>query len=152
MELPLVGRSRELASLRAAIDAAKRGSGALVELVGETGVGKSRLIAEAGKFAQDMVRLRATCEVYTRDTPYHAWRGPLRALLGVSDHEPESVVLNRLRSEIESAQPDLIARSTTLAIGGEARIKRHTAMGASTNRGYLRADTRKSADPGASRR
>ncbi len=116
MELPLVGRSRELGTLRAAIDAAKRGSGALVELVGETGVGKSRLIAEAGRYAQGMVRLRATCEVYTRDTPYHTWRGPLRALLGVPEHEDEAVVLGRLRAEIESAQPDLLPWLSLIAI------------------------------------
>src|SRR6185312_10940013 len=45
LELPLVGRGRELDVLRRAIDSARRGSGALVELVGETGAGKSRLIA-----------------------------------------------------------------------------------------------------------
>jgi class 3 adenylate cyclase/tetratricopeptide (TPR) repeat protein len=116
MEVPLVGRSRELGTLRAAIDAARRGSGALVELVGETGTGKSRLIAEAGKFAEGMVRLRATCEVYTRDTPYHTWRGPLRALLGVSEHEPDDAVLSRLRAEIESAQPDLLPWLSLIAI------------------------------------
>jgi class 3 adenylate cyclase/tetratricopeptide (TPR) repeat protein len=116
LELPLVGRGRELDVLRRAIDSARRGSGALVELVGETGAGKSRLIAEAGKFAQGMVHLRATSEVYTRDTPYHTWRGPLRALLGVSEHEPESVVLSRLRSEIETAQPDLLPWLSLIAI------------------------------------
>ena len=116
MELPLVGRTRELEVLRAAVDDARRGAGTLIELVGETGVGKSRLIAEAGTFAQGMVRLRATCEVYTRDTPYHTWRGPLRALLGVSEHEPESVVLSRLRAEIESAQPDLMPWLSLIAI------------------------------------
>ena len=116
MELPLTGRSRELGALRSAIDAAKHGSGALVELVGETGVGKSRLIAEAGNFAQGMVHLRATSEVYTRDTPYHTWRGPLRSLLGVSEHEGEGAVLDRLRAEIASSQPDLLPWLSLIAI------------------------------------
>lgn len=116
LELPLVGRSRELDLLRAAVDDARRGAGTLIEIVGETGVGKSRLIAEAGKFADGMVRLRATCEVYTRDTPYHAWRGPLRALLGLSHQEPQAVVLDRLRAEIESAQPDLLPWLSLIAI------------------------------------
>jgi class 3 adenylate cyclase/tetratricopeptide (TPR) repeat protein len=116
MELPLVGRSRELDALRRAVDAARRGSGTLIELVGETGSGKSRLIAEAGRFAHGMVRVRATCEVYTRDTPYHTWHGPLRVLLGVVGNEPESVVLTRLRAEIESAQPDLLPWLSLIAI------------------------------------
>jgi len=116
LELPLVGRDRELGQLRSAIDGARRGSGTLIELVGETGVGKSRLIAEAGKFAGDMVRLRATCEVYTRDTPYHTWRDPLRALLGLRAGVSEDVVLGRLRDEIESVQPDLAPWLSLIAI------------------------------------
>jgi AAA ATPase domain len=116
LELPLVGRSRELEVLRAAVDDARRGAGRLIELVGEAGVGKSRLIAEAGKFAEGMVRLRATCEVYTRDTPYAAWRDPLGALLGIGRDEPDDVVLGRLRAEIESSQPDLLPWLSLIAI------------------------------------
>jgi class 3 adenylate cyclase/tetratricopeptide (TPR) repeat protein len=116
LELPLVGRERELGELRAAVDSARRGSGALIELVGETGVGKSRLIAEAGKFARGMVRLRATCEVYTRDTPYHTWRDPLRKLLGVGIDEPDDVVARRLRTQIESVESDLLPWLSLIAI------------------------------------
>ncbi len=116
LELPLVGRERELAELRTAIDGARRGSGALIEIVGEAGAGKSRLVAEAGTFATGMVRLRATCEVYTRDTPYHAWREPLRKLLGLGGHEPHEVILGRLQAEIESAQPDLMPWLSLIAM------------------------------------
>jgi class 3 adenylate cyclase/tetratricopeptide (TPR) repeat protein len=116
LELPLVGRSRELDVLRAAVDDARRGAGSLIEIVGETGIGKSRLIAEAGKFAEGMVRLRATCEVYTRDTPYHAWRDVLRALLGLGVQEPAEVVLGRLRAELEAVQPELLPWLSLIAI------------------------------------
>ncbi len=88
LELPLVGRAGELSQLRSAITAAQRGSGSLVELVGETGSGKSRLLAEAARLARGMVSLRAACEVYTRDTPYAAWRDLLRQLLGVAADAP----------------------------------------------------------------
>lgn len=46
-QLPLMGRDGELATLRAAIEQAARGSGSLIEIVGETGSGKSRLLSEA---------------------------------------------------------------------------------------------------------
>jgi len=107
LELPLVGRARELDQLRAAVAGAHRGSGSLVELVGETGSGKSRLLAEAVQLATGMVSLRAACEVYTRDTPYSAWRGLLRQVLGVAAGAPDDEVRNRLREEIDEVDPSL---------------------------------------------
>ncbi len=122
MELPLVGRSSELEAVRAAIDAARRGSGSLIELVGETGSGKSRLLAEADRLAAGMVRLRASCEVYTRDTPYHAARGPARALLGLSGSESPEVVVETLREQVESAAPDLLPWLSLIAILFDAEV------------------------------
>ncbi|WP_372729696.1 BREX system ATP-binding domain-containing protein, partial [Nocardioides sp.] len=43
----LVGREEELATLRAGLDAVAGGQGRLVEVVGDIGTGKSRLLAEA---------------------------------------------------------------------------------------------------------
>ena len=122
MEVPLVGRAAELEQLRSAIERARHGSGSLIELVGQTGSGKSRLMAEAVSFAHGMVHLRVTCEVYTRDAPYHAWRGPLRALLGLGGDEPESTVADRLRAELESVDPGLLPWVSLLAIVFDVEI------------------------------
>ncbi len=116
LELPMIGRRLELDQLRAAIDRARRGSGALIELVGETGSGKSRLLAEAASIGSGMVLLSAGCEVYTRDTPYSAWGGLLRQLLDVDADAPEDVVLSRLRAEIEITQPELLPWLSLIAI------------------------------------
>ena len=80
------------------------------------GSGKSRLLAEAASTGRGMSRLRAGCEVYTRDTPYSVWRGLLRQLLGVASDAPESLVLGRLRDEIESNHPDLLPWLSLIAI------------------------------------
>lgn len=45
-DTPLIGRGAELVRLRAAVDGAVRGSGRVVAIVGEAGIGKSRLVAE----------------------------------------------------------------------------------------------------------
>ena len=122
MEVPLVGRAAELEQLRSAIERARHGSGSLIELMGQTGSGKSRLMAEAVSFAHGMVHLRVTCEVYTRDAPYHAWRGPLRALLGLGGDEPESTVADRLRAELKSVDPGLLPWISLLAIVFDVEI------------------------------
>ena len=45
MEVPIVGRSHELAQARAALVAASGGAGRLVLVSGEPGIGKTRLAA-----------------------------------------------------------------------------------------------------------
>jgi len=126
LELPLLGRRSELDQLRSAIQRARRGSGTLIELVGEPGSGKSRLLAEASKLGAGMTELRAGCEVYTRDTPYSAWRGLLRQLLGVDPDAPDRVVAARLRAEIEAEHPDLLPWLSLIAIAADVDIPAST--------------------------
>ena len=96
-------RARARSARDAAIDGARRGSGALIELVGETGSGKSRLLAEARQLAEGMRVLRATCEVFTRDTPYfrlaRSAAPAARGRLG----RPGALVLERLEDEVGMA-------------------------------------------------
>ena len=67
--LPLVGRDGDLEQLRQAIEAPAEAAAALIELVGETGSGKSRLLAEARDLADGLTVRRTACEVYSRQTP-----------------------------------------------------------------------------------
>ncbi len=120
--LPLVGRQSELDQLRWSIARARRGLGTLTELVGEAGSGKSRLLAEADRIGEGMTVLRTGCEVYTRDTPYSAWRDLLRQLLGVDPHDPEHVVLDRLGAELEGNHPDLLPWLSLIAIVLDAEV------------------------------
>lgn len=114
--VPLVGRQREVDLLRTAIAGARRGGGALIELVGEVGSGKSRLLGEARDIGEGMNLLHSACEVYTRDTPYAVWRDLLRQLLGLGWDDPESVVLARLEAELRRTQPDLLPWLPLIAI------------------------------------
>ncbi len=123
LELPLVGRARELDELRSAIAGARHGSGSLIELVGETGSGKSRLLAESERLATGMVSLRAACEVYTRDTPYSAWRELLRQLLGVASDARDDDVRQRLTAEIELVDPELEPWTSLMAIVLDVEVR-----------------------------
>jgi class 3 adenylate cyclase/tetratricopeptide (TPR) repeat protein len=122
-QLPLIGRDKELATLRAAIERARNGSGGLVEITGETGTGKSRLLSEAGDSAAGMRTVHATCEAYTRDVPYYAWREPLRQLLGIGWDDPHASAVDQLRAHLEAHADDLLPwlPLIAIAIGAEAQ-------------------------------
>jgi class 3 adenylate cyclase/tetratricopeptide (TPR) repeat protein len=104
---PMVGREAEMSALRSALDDARRGRGRLVEIVGEPGIGKSRLLEEITVEAGDLVSLPTACETYATSTAYHPFRSLLRRLLGVDDDAPDAEVLERLRSIVMTNAPAL---------------------------------------------
>jgi class 3 adenylate cyclase/tetratricopeptide (TPR) repeat protein len=114
--LPLIGRAHELSILRDSLERAQGGCGAFIELIGETGSGKSRLLSEALKLAGSMPLVHTTCESYTQAVPYVGWRDPIRLLIGVAPEDDEHTVLERLRAHVEELHPDLIPWLPLLAI------------------------------------
>ncbi len=103
---PLVGRETEVAALADAIAGARDGRGRLVEIVGEPGIGKSRLVAEARTLAAGFARFHVACEAYESSTPYFAIRALLRATLGLGE-EDEEAALAGLVASVRSAAPEL---------------------------------------------
>ncbi|MEA3018579.1 MAG: hypothetical protein QOI47_103, partial [Actinomycetota bacterium] len=79
--LPLVGRDVELECLVAAADTARGGSGSLVELVGDMGSGKSRLVEELLLRVPDMRAIVVPCEPYQQATPFHPFTRVLQRLV-----------------------------------------------------------------------
>ena len=78
---PLVGRERELATLRAGLDAARAGERRVIQLVGEPGIGKSRLVSAVREETSDMNVLPIQCGPYAARTPYLAMRRGLRGAI-----------------------------------------------------------------------
>ena len=105
---PLVGRDTELAVLDDALDDARRGRGRLVDLVGEPGIGKSRLVEELLSHAEGAVVLVAGCEEYESSTPYHPIRHLLRDVLGIPAAAGVQDVVDRLRHRVEANAPELV--------------------------------------------
>jgi class 3 adenylate cyclase/tetratricopeptide (TPR) repeat protein len=101
----IVDRADVLAVAIPAVDAAGTGSGSLVVLEGEPGIGKSRLVEELVRHAQSagvrpLVGLAAEIE---SSTPYHAWRKVFDGLLGIdATLEPAT----RRRVVLETLAPD----------------------------------------------
>ena len=111
--VPMLGRERELAELVAAIDAAAGGATQLVMVEAETGMGKSRLLAEFHRhtLASGGVVLNGYADRIERDVPYRGWRDVLARLLDVdlaaSDTAQREAVLAALGPEF-AAQAALL--------------------------------------------
>ena len=102
-----IGRQSELETLQSAVANVFAGQGAVVQLVGDPGLGKSRLLREAvaSVSAESLLSLRA--EPYGVDSPYRLFRDPLRALLGI-DRGDADLMRDALRRSVTRADPMLL--------------------------------------------
>jgi class 3 adenylate cyclase/tetratricopeptide (TPR) repeat protein len=105
-ETPLVGRDKEMAVLMGAADSARIGRGRLVELIGEPGIGKSRLVEEL-ETRSGIASFWAVCDQYESSTPYFSFRGLLHDLIDAPREAAPSDVESRLRRSLAEAAPDL---------------------------------------------
>ncbi len=89
---PLIGRAVELGRLRAALESVFGGRGALLHVVGEAGVGKSRLIREFRGGVDTLVtQFVSRCASFETDTPYAVVARLLRFVFGVPRGTEESL-------------------------------------------------------------
>jgi class 3 adenylate cyclase/tetratricopeptide (TPR) repeat protein len=121
-QFPLVGREREVAALDKALASARRGAGRIVEIAGEEGIGKSRLLGELRGRAAGMRRLHAACEPYGAASPYATSRELLRPVIGAGHDAPNEAVVARLRAAVQRADPELAPWLPLLAIAFDVDV------------------------------
>ena len=121
-ELPIVGREDELAVFQDALDAARRRTSRYVEIAGEPGIGKSRLLEELKLRAVGFQQLVASCEPYASSTPYGALHGLLRPLAGITPEMTASEAGEQLKPWVEAIMPDLAPWLPLLAIPFNATV------------------------------
>ncbi|HVE91072.1 MAG TPA: adenylate/guanylate cyclase domain-containing protein, partial [Actinomycetota bacterium] len=88
---PLVGREPEMAPLLWALQSAREGTGGSLAVIGEAGVGKSRLVQELQAGAEGVRTLSVSAEQYQRSTPYHCFGRLLAAALDLDARNPEAL-------------------------------------------------------------
>lgn len=106
---PLVGRTAELGECRAAVDAVLQGTGGILCLVGEPGIGKTRLMNEARQMVEaapttprPSTWLEGRCVSYGESMPYWPFRDLLHSWLGTTSDEPELRLRVTLRRQVAS--------------------------------------------------
>lgn len=93
-ELPLIGRHSELEILSALFDKACHGHGHAVSVIGEAGIGKSKLTYEFRKRIQEDARILEGRGIeYLQNSPYLVLKDMVRQALGIEVQEaPKSMV------------------------------------------------------------
>ncbi len=104
---PFVGREAELDVLLAALGEAVEGSGSLVVVTGEPGIGKTRIAAELALRAPDVRTVRVQCTQAGATRPYSAAESIIRSALGLGAHSPGAEVERRLRAAVAEAGDEL---------------------------------------------
>lgn len=80
-DAPFVGREAELAQLRDVLAEVRAGSGRVIDVVGEPGIGKSRLVAEFCDGVRDLPVVTGRGGAYESNTAYYPFRTVLRGAL-----------------------------------------------------------------------
>ena len=139
-ESNLVGRRWELSAIESLLDRAVDGHGAVVEVVGPPGIGKSRLVREVAAIAagRGVEVFSAYCESHASDIAFHVVARLLRAAFGVRGLD-DSAACDRVRSRVPEADAeDLLLFDDLLGIADpevelpkidpDARRRRLTAL------------------------
>jgi class 3 adenylate cyclase/predicted ATPase len=122
-KLPLTGRNAELGVIRKAYTSARGGAGRLVEVSGEAGMGKTRLLEALRDAAAGFRKLHASCEAYTTSKPYALWRELLRELMEYGRDDEDDRVAGRLREAIATRLPDLAPWLPLVAIAFDVEVE-----------------------------
>ncbi|WP_423225750.1 tetratricopeptide repeat protein [Candidatus Amarolinea aalborgensis] len=134
--LPMVGRKSELALIESRLAAARAGQGQIITIMGEAGMGKSRLVAEVIRVAGDrgFSSFAGECESYGTNSSYLVWQNIWRGLLSVDSdaleetagddtHETTGSATNvttrqieRLETSLRQIDPTLVPRLPLLGL------------------------------------
>ncbi len=104
----LVGRGREMAALWDCFEKARAGQGQMVFIVGEPGIGKSRLAYELRRRVGDEAEwLEGRCVSFGRSIPFHPLIDLLRRRLRIEGGDDEPTVIGKIEGGILPLGDDL---------------------------------------------
>jgi len=113
---PMVGRSQEFEQLKGIIEDVQQGKGRIAFLIGEAGLGKSRLIDEIYREWNTSENDESTWTVvrgisYDTTQPYSLFQQVIRQACGIEIDDPPDVMLRKLQTFAQEVTPELADRS-----------------------------------------
>jgi class 3 adenylate cyclase/tetratricopeptide (TPR) repeat protein len=127
-----VGRARELATLLDLLTQVEAGHGQVAGIVGEPGVGKSRLVLELRGAVAGVTYLEGRCLSYGRSIPYLPVLDLVRAGCGILDADGPEAVGAKIRATFQTLGLNATEREAYLLnlLGVKDRDDRLAALGA----------------------
>lgn len=119
--LPFLGRADAMAALARAREECVSGRGRPVELIGATGIGKTRLVDEFARTLTIPV-LRAAGDPYRRERSYSAVQPLLREALGFERDADRDSVGEMLTAFVKERAPDLLPVVPFIAVPLDAAV------------------------------
>jgi transcriptional regulator with AAA-type ATPase domain/predicted ATPase len=112
----LVGRAKELAALERHLASAVRGHGQVVDIVGEAGIGKSRLLAELATRARSHPAryLEGRCLPTETHTPFFPFLQILRTACGIANTDSARAIEDKVTAALMDAGLDPAELGPTL--------------------------------------
>ncbi len=104
-----VGRTKEMETLHDALDKASSGQGQVVGIVGEAGVGKSRIIFEMKHMFPEYTYLEGRCLHYGGSMAYLPLLDILRSYFGIKEGEREYLITKKMKEKLASLDTSLIS-------------------------------------------
>jgi len=104
----MIGREKEFVDLKESVDKLLSGRGQIASIVGEAGVGKSRLVAELKDYIKDkeMRWLEGRCVSIGESISYWVFVDMLRGYLEFSEEDSPEYCKNRILDKMQSLFPE----------------------------------------------
>jgi len=107
---PMVGRERELGELKQAFEDLLRGNGGAFFVLGDAGLGKSRLLAEMKKEIAsrkaEVALLEGRCLSYSESVPYWPFLQVLGSVFGIMDQDAPEAVKEKILARTKDLLPE----------------------------------------------